>query len=115
MIQARLVQDPEGNLVACSVHGHADYDDEGHDIVCAAVSVLTANCINSLEAVVHIRPVIRQNESGVLSFTLPGGLDPRSMQDAQILMKSLRQGLSDVVREYPHFVKLAISNGGKIQ
>ncbi len=35
--------------VGFSSKGHAGYSEEGYDIICAAVSVLTVNTINSIE------------------------------------------------------------------
>ena len=38
-----------GKYTGLKVSGHAGFDEEGKDIVCAAVSVLTLNLANSIE------------------------------------------------------------------
>lgn len=37
------------DYVTFSCRGHADYAEEGYDIICAAVSVLCVNTVNALE------------------------------------------------------------------
>ena len=45
-----LIHKTEEGIVAFSCKGHAYYADEGYDIVCAAVSILTVNTSNSVES-----------------------------------------------------------------
>ena len=42
------IRKSNGEYVGFSSKGHAGYADEGYDIICAAVSVLTVNTINSI-------------------------------------------------------------------
>ena len=49
--------------------GHADWAEEGSDIVCAAVSALTQTCVNALETFTGILPAVRMNE-GFLAVRL---------------------------------------------
>ena len=42
--------------------GHAGYAEEGYDIICAAVSVLTVNTINSIEAFTTDHFAVRQGD-----------------------------------------------------
>ena len=49
MIKIDLFKNEKNLMVAYEVNGHADYAEEGKDIVCAAVSVLTLAAINGLE------------------------------------------------------------------
>ena len=39
----------QGLYKGFEVSGHSGYADAGEDIVCAAISALTINCINSIE------------------------------------------------------------------
>ena len=43
------IRKSNGEDVGFSSNGHAGYAEEGYDIICAAVSVLTVNTINSIE------------------------------------------------------------------
>ena len=106
MISAALLRDAAG-FTGCRISGHSGYGEEGSDIVCAAVSILGCTCVNALESVCGIVPVILGNEEGLLSFDLPGRTEEENAK-AQILMGALRQGLSDLAESYPKHVKLTI-------
>ena len=72
--------------------GHADWAEEGIDIVCAAVSALTQTCVNALETFTGILPAVRMNE-GFLAVRLPEDCQDH---DAQVLLHGLLQGLRDI-------------------
>ena len=48
MIQV-IVKKQNGNITGFHMEGHAGYADRGSDIVCASISVLAINCVNSIE------------------------------------------------------------------
>ena len=81
--------------------GHADYAEEGSDIVCAAVSILTTTCANALESVAGIKPVVKAKD-GNMFLALPKG----GGHDAQVILQTLRQGLRDIAEEYPRYLLL---------
>ena len=113
MIRAELRTDSGGRILSCKTSGHSGYAEEGHDIVCAAVSVLCITCVNSLESVCGIHPAVRGGVNGCLEFSLPAEMTEEQRHDAQVILCALRQGLRDVAGEYPQYVQLAILNGGK--
>ena len=115
MIRAILYRNAEGQFTGYSARGHSDYAEEGYDIVCAAVSVLGATCVNSLESLCGVEVELLENDSGVLRFRLPAPLPPQSMHDAQILMGALHQGLSDVAEQFPKDLSLSIQDWRKQQ
>jgi len=78
----------------CS-EGHAGYADTGEDIVCAAVSVLLINTLNSIEAFTADDFDGKQDD-GYLDFHIA---DPIS-DAAQLLMQSLVLGLTDIQKTY---------------
>ena len=47
-----------GSIGSISVKDHADYAEYGHDIVCAAASVLITTCANALENVADRKSVV---------------------------------------------------------
>ena len=104
MISAILYSGEEG-LAGCRLTGHSGQAEAGRDIVCAAVSILGCTCVNSLESVCGIFPVITENDDGVLAFHLPE-MTPAENGKAQILMGALKQGLSDLADAYPQFVRV---------
>jgi len=112
MIRAALNRNSHGLYTGYSAKGHSGYAEEGSDIICAAVSVLGATCINALESVCGIESVIDENSDGALAFHLPQ-LTDEQQHDAQILMGALHQGLSDIAEQFPQYIHLSIMNGGK--
>ncbi len=108
MISATLYQGENG-LTGFTAAGHSGWAESGEDLICAAVSVLTCNCVNSLESVCGVIPVITREdpEQGILAFKLP----ERSAEEnekAQILMGALKQGMRDLADSYPEYVRLMI-------
>ena len=106
MISAILYQGTEG-LDACRITGHSGQAEAGRDIVCAAVSILGCTCVNAMESVCGLIPLITENEDGVLAFQLPE-MTPEKNARAQILMGALKQGLTDLADSYPQNVNLRI-------
>ncbi len=90
-----------GSLTGFECVGHADYAEAGRDIVCAAVSALTVTCANALETVAGVAPLVR-SRSGSMLLALPAG----SGHDAQVILKTLRQGLRDLAQAYPKYLLL---------
>ena len=104
----------EGSITALEVTGHAGYAQKGQDIVCAAVSCLTTTCINALEAVAKVKPVVRQDEqAAIVSVLLPDKLSPPQSHDAQIVLQTALQGFRDIAGEYPKYFDLTIIDGRK--
>ena len=113
MITAVLFR--EGNdLTGCRIEGHSGWDNAGHDIVCAAVSILGCTCVNALESVCGVIPGITEynEQKGVLAFELPEMTEADNGK-AQILMKALKQGLGDLTEAYPQNVTLSIKERRK--
>ena len=106
MISAILYQGTDG-LTACRITGHSGQAEAGRDIVCAAVSILGCTCVNALESVCGIIPLVTENEEGLLAFQLPE-ITPEENAKAQILMGALKQGLTDLADSYPQNVNLRI-------
>ena len=111
MITAVLFREGD-NLTGCRLEGHSGRSYAGHDIVCAAVSILGCTCVNALESVCGVIPVVAQNDEGILTFNLPAMTEEENGK-AQILMKALKQGLDDLTAEYPQNVTLSIIERSK--
>ena len=108
MISAILYHGKDGYSV-CRISGHSGQAEAGRDIVCAAVSILGCTCVNSLESVCGIIPLVTENEEGLLAFQLPE-ITPEENAKAQILMGALKQGLTDLADAYPRNVTLTIQS-----
>ena len=75
--------------------GHAGYVEAGQDIVCAAVSVLVINTVNSLETFTDDQFEV-QEDDGYVSFHFRNDLSERGM----LLMDSLLLGLTEIAGSY---------------
>ena len=108
MIKAVLYREGK-DLTGCRLEGHSGWADSGHDIVCAAASILGCTCVNALESVCGVIPEITEynEQKAMLAFELPEMTEAEN-DKAQILMGALRQGLDDLSAEYPQNVTFSI-------
>ena len=97
----------DGRLCGLRAAGHAGAGDYGHDIVCAAVSVLTQTAVNALETVAGVQtsPIVDE-KAGVLECLLPPGLEAGQAGAADIVLRTVTQGLMDVQTTYPKYVRV---------
>ena len=86
-----------------SVDGHAEYDDKGKDIVCSAVTVLTFNLVNAIEALTEdsIEVDYQEEKKGHMKI----GFKNLSEQ-GKLLVDSFFIGISEVSRAYPDYVQI---------
>lgn len=81
--------------VSFTSKGHAGYAEEGYDIVCAAVSALIINAVNSIET--FTEDVIEAEEKdGYVSFRFLKPITERGT----LLMDSLILGLTEIEHSY---------------
>ncbi len=86
------------------VEGHAGYADSGSDIICAAVSALVINTINSIETFTEDKFSCKQDElSGLIEFILVSEIS----KESELLMDSLFLGLKGIEKDYgKRFIKV---------
>ena len=89
------VKKRKGSYVSFTSSGHAEYAEEGQDIVCAAVSALVINTVNSLEAFTE-DAVETEERDGYVSFRFVKPVTERGT----LLMDSLILGLTDISHSY---------------
>ncbi len=87
----------QGEFRELEVSGHAGYAKQGEDIVCAALSILVINTLNSLEELckVAIHPETDE-EKGFIKCVFPHHLDEK----ASLLLDSLVLGCVGVGKQY---------------
>ena len=93
-----IEQDIKVNLESVtgfSIEGHAGYARHGKDIVCAAVSILIINTVNSMEEFTG-QVFGTESEDGHIYCTLAKPYD----RDAQLLLNSMVFGLQNIRQEY---------------
>ncbi|OON93004.1 MAG: hypothetical protein ATN31_07285 [Candidatus Epulonipiscioides saccharophilum] len=102
MINIKLYFKDE-NLFQFKISGHADYARSGSDIVCAGVSVLALNTINSIETFLEEPMYINEKDEkkGILDCTFPNIKRGLCKPEVMILLKSMSYGLEELQKNYP--------------
>jgi hypothetical protein len=89
-----------GEYRSFTCKGHAGYADYGRDIVCASISVLVINTINSLEEICNERmEVVTDEDEGIISCSF---VDQPLQEHSKVLMDSLVLGLTQIENQYGH-------------
>ncbi|MBP1754914.1 MAG: hypothetical protein H6Q59_1312 [Firmicutes bacterium] len=97
MINVSIYKNAENLVTGFKLSGHADYSEYGSDIVCAAVSALVINTINSIENFTSDRFSLDQDEKkGFIEFHVISDLSNNS----NLLISSLILGLQGIAEEY---------------
>lgn len=103
MIYARLFHEGP-RLCGFELKGHADSGEYGQDIVCAAVSVLSINTVNSLEKLAGaVLDKEADEENGGLLRVIVADSDLDSPK-VQLLLESLELGLRDIEVSYHEYI-----------
>ena len=105
MIQITIYKNKKHEYMGFDVDGHAGFDDSGHDIVCAAVSALVINTINSVERFTSDKTSsVSDEEKGRVEFRF---LNSPS-QDGELLLKSMILGVEEIEnsREYDSYIDI---------
>ena len=87
-------------LDGITIDGHAGYAEAGKDIVCAGVTALTENLIDSIESLT--KDTIQYDIS-------PGRVDIRFQnlsEDGKLLVDSFFLGICSIEQDFPEHVKI---------
>ena len=97
MIQAVIIKDRLGEYKEIRIEGHAGYAEYGQDIVCAAVSVLAQNAVNSIETFTDDLFQAEVNEeSGALAVRFFDSVS----ENTNLLLDSMVLGLKSIEESY---------------
>ena len=106
MIKAVFFKDSDAYYKGFSVSGHAGYADSGKDIICAAVSALSINTINSIEALTEDKfEAFVDEKTGTLTCSFPEKISTEST----LLVDSLLLGLRGIEEDYTDYTYIKIS------
>ncbi|MBZ4664921.1 ribosomal-processing cysteine protease Prp [Mahella sp.] len=98
MISVKFYKAEDGSIKGFSIDGHADYGDEGSDIVCAAVSMVAQTTALSMQELLNI-PIRLEMDKGNMICLLPDEYE-RSRDDAQLLLRAMELGLKNIEQGY---------------
>ena len=80
--------------------GHAGFDQSGKDIVCAAISVLVINTINSIEELAAEEIIVDADETaGTIECHFPNEINEKT----KLLMASMVLGLKGIEHDYGNY------------
>lgn len=97
MTTITIYKSKAGEYKRFTCKGHAGYADAGKDIVCAAVSCLVINTINSLDELTHEKMEITTEEAkGVIDCSF----QEMPSKEGMLLMDSLVLGLKGIAGDY---------------
>lgn len=97
MIKVTIYKNADNLITGFMMLGHADFAEKGSDIVCAAVSALVINTINSIDHFTSDTFDIKQDEDkGFIEFHMVGPVS----SNGNLLLSSLALGLQGITEEY---------------
>ena len=98
MTQITFYKTSAGEFKGFTCDGHAGYAGFGEDIVCASISILVINTINSLEQITGEQMYVESDEdSGIIRCKF---VNQPLKETSRALMDSLVLGLSQIEKQY---------------
>ena len=105
MTNVTIYKNVKNECVGFQVFGHAGYAEEGEDIVCAAISVLTINTINAIDTFTDVSVSLETDEEqGLIRYKV---LD-KPTKETTLLLETMCLGLSSMVEDenYAEYIDL---------
>ncbi|MCI7129399.1 MAG: ribosomal-processing cysteine protease Prp [Lachnospiraceae bacterium] len=97
MTHITIYRNQEDVFTGFCCEGHAGYADAGEDIVCAGISTLVINTINSIEALTVTKILADADEGdGSIYVNFPSGCD----KQAKLLVDAMILGLQGIQTNY---------------
>ena len=110
MIQAVFERAKDGELRSAEITGHAESGEYGYDVVCASVSTLAINFVNSVEKFAGYEPDLELNEEegGFLRVTIPNEIPPHQREMTQLFFESFFLGMANLSENSSEFVQTRV-------
>ena len=97
MTHVSIIKTRDGEYRGFNCIGHSGYAECGEDIVCAAVSVLVINTINSLEQLADEKfQLVTNEEDGLIDCRFKKDVNEKS----KLLLDSMILGLREIKKQY---------------
>ncbi|MHC1683507.1 MAG: ribosomal-processing cysteine protease Prp [Clostridiaceae bacterium] len=95
-----------GKFVSFNIEGHAGYAEEGFDIVCSAISVLSGAIVNGITEVLAIKVPYEVNH-GFLSINL-GSQCEEDIERSQVLFETMYITLKSLLITYGDYISVKV-------
>ena len=105
MIRIVFRRSPQGLIREFIVKGHADFDETGKDIVCAAVSAVVQTAVIGLTDIAGIKAYHVQKD-GHLKCSLPEELDMDQTKASSVILRTMMAGLRSIQLGYPNLISI---------
>ena len=97
MTHVSIIKTRNGEYKGFNCIGHSGYAERGEDIVCAAISVLVINTINSLDKLAGEKiKLVTNDEEGLIDCRFEGQINEKS----KLLLDSMVLGLREIKKQY---------------
>lgn len=107
MIQITVQEQASGRINSFEMSGHADYEEHGKDLVCAAASAVSFGAVNAIITLTGITPAIQQGEDGgYLKVVLP---ETEYDHDQQVIMRAMIVSMQTIEQDYAQFIKITFT------
>ena len=104
MITIKIMRNVNDEIVSFTLNGHAGYDVQGKDIVCAAVSAVTNMALIGLGEKLKLNLKFEKSDGGYLKVELPEDINSDEMMIAQFLLESLVTEYLDIESNYGKYI-----------
>ena len=107
MIQAVFERAEDGELRSAEITGHAKIGENGFDVVCASVSTLATNFVNSIEKFAGYEPILQLNEDedGYLMVEIPKDIPSHQREMTQLFFESFFLVMANLSEDSSEFVQ----------
>lgn len=86
----------DGINIGYKAEGHAEFDEPGYDVVCAAISVLTINTENAIDLLTDDLYTAEMNDDGFLQVMMTGDIS----HETSVLLAALEIGVNSISESY---------------
>jgi uncharacterized protein YsxB (DUF464 family) len=97
----------ESRIIGFDAIGHSGWDEEGSDIVCAAITSAIRLVESTVNDVMGLCASVKVDEQdGSIAFRLPGGLNRTDEATCQNLLTGLMVYLTELNNEHPENIEV---------
>ena len=107
MTKVTVYKNEQNECVGFKAYGHAGYAEEGEDIVCAAISVLTINTMNAIDTFTDVEAEVQSNEEeGYIEYRVLS----KPTKESTLLLETMVLGLQTMAEDenYSEYIDLKI-------
>ena len=104
MITINFKRNVNNEIISFTLNGHAGYNVQGKDIVCAAVSAVTNMVLIGLSEKLKLNLNFEKNDGGYLKVELPENINSQDMVMAQFLLELLVTEYLDIESNYGKYI-----------